>query len=146
MASVKWSALAASIAAMTTELSGLSAGARNLGSNAISNVAGDMYADWEVNVTASTTPASTAYLALYFIQALDGTNYADGSSALAAPPTAWVGNFPLRAVTSAQRVVLRQTTLPATVFKPLLENNAGASLTQVSTNTLTFRSYNEQVV
>ena len=68
---------------------------------------------------------------LYIIPAPDGTNYDDNTTGAsgAAPITTYVGGFPLRAVTTAQKVPLglglTLVNLPPTKFKAFLLNKSG---------------------
>lgn len=142
---VKWSALGTSTTAMSTELNSLANGSRAIASSAVDNdAARNMYADFELYVTYGVAPSAGGRVDLYLVQTLDGTNYADGSASVAPPMTSFAGSFPLRAVTTAQRIVLRHVLLPATDYKPLLDNQAGQAMA-ASGNTLKYRAYNAEV-
>src|SRR5215831_2934336 len=82
MASIgKWNAPSSIVSVLTTGLNSL---ANNTMSAASSNIANqtnlDMYADIEV-VLASLSPTTGAYVALYILEALDGTNFPAQSDA-----------------------------------------------------------------
>jgi hypothetical protein len=103
-----------------------------------------MYADFDLLTKFGTNPSAGGYVAMYFIQSVDGTNYADGDDSVAPPASAWVGNFPVRAVTTAQRVALRNILIPATKFKVLLVNKSGQAMSNVDNeNVLSYRPYSE---
>ena len=148
---VKWSALGT----YTTVIAGgadaptlknLANAARVLGAE-IDNTSGrDMYADFDLLCKFGTNPSVGGYVGIYIVQAVDGTNYADGDASVAPPASALVGTFPLRAVTTAQRVALRHVLLPATKFKVVALNASGQAMTNTdSENVLSYRPYNPEV-
>ncbi len=148
---IKWSALGT----LTTVINGADVAPtlKNLANNGqklgveVDNAASrNMYADFELLCKFGTAPTAGGYVALYLVQALNGTNYADGDDSIAPPATAMVGTFPVRAATTAQRVVIRHVLLPASKFKPLVVNKSGQSMTNVDAeNVLTMRAYNEEL-
>jgi hypothetical protein len=149
---IKWSALgtyttAIAGADVAPTLKNLANAALKIG-NEIDNAttARNMYADFDLKCKFGTAPSAGGYVALYLVQAVDGTNYADGSDAITPAATALVGTFPVRAVTDAQRVSLRHVLLPATKFKPLVVNLSGQAMTNTDDeNVLSYRPYNEEV-
>src|SRR5438067_1989016 len=66
----------------------------------------DRFANFRLNIKFQSNPSAGGYVALYIVYAVDGTNYGDGDASVAPPATAFVGNFPVRAVTTAQIVDL----------------------------------------
>lgn len=85
-------------------------------------------------------------MALYIIQAVDGTNYADGDDAIVPAASALVGVFPVRATTDTQRIALRHVLLPATKFKPLVINKSGQAMSNTDDlSILSYRPYNEEL-
>lgn len=149
---ITWSALGAQTtvingADVAPTLKGLASAGQKLGIEVNNATNRNMYADFELLCKFQAAPTVGGYVALYLIQALDGTNYADGNDSIAPPATALVGTFPVRAVTDAQRVVVRHALLPATKFKPLVINKSGQAMTNVDgENVLTLRTYNEEIV
>jgi hypothetical protein len=152
---VRWSALgsyttAISGTSLTPTLKNLSAAARVLG-NEIDNTqapptARNTLSEWDLLVRFASAPATGAYLSLYFMQAVDGTNYQDGDASTAPPQSAWVGNFLARAVATSQRIALSGVRLPPTKFKPLIVNNGSTGLTNTDgDNILSFVTYNPEV-
>lgn len=90
---------------------------------------GDGYTlcDLEFVGTFSVAPTANTGLAVWFLESQDGTNYEDGDgtvggSADTTPARLSDAVFPLRAVTTAQRVIVR-TLLPWGKAKPLLKND-----------------------
>ena len=148
---IKWSALGT----LTTVINGadvaptlknLANNGQKLGAEVDNATDRNMYADFELLCKFQSAPSAGGYVALYLVQAVDGTNYADGSDSVAPPATTMVGTFPVRAVTDAQRVVVRHVLLPASKFKPLAVNKSGQSMTNVDAeNVLTMRAYNEEL-
>jgi hypothetical protein len=112
-------------------------------STAISNQTNlDMYVDVEV-VLAALSPGAGAFVGIYILEAVDGTNYpaqndADlritGTQVLVIIP---VGQNP----STAQRVVARNVLIPPGSFTIKLDNQTGVALA-ASGNTLKFLPYN----
>jgi hypothetical protein len=131
MATIKLEAAAITTVA-STELNSLANSAGALGAE-YDNAAGlYMMGVFELNVTFGTNPTAGSTVDLYIIPAPDGTNYDDavtGASG-AAPMTAYAGGFPLRAVTTAQKVPLGMgiggaVPIPPVKFKCFLLNKSG---------------------
>lgn len=101
--------------------------------------------DLELYCTFAATPSANATVELYLIPSIDGTNYTDGDASTDPPATTLVGVFPIRAVTSAQRVPVRGVQLPPGLFKYLIINRTGVASSGTS-NTLIRRSYSTQNV
>lgn len=122
---------AASIATIaSTELNSLANGSAALGAEYDNATGLYLWGLFELNVTFGTNPTAGNTVDLYIIPAPDGTNYDDYTTGAAgiAPSTCYVGGFPLRAVTSAQKIPLgtvRRIDLPPTKFKVLLVNGSG---------------------
>lgn len=127
MASFKYEA--ASIATLlSTELNSLANGSAALGAeyNNSSNLY--LWGAFELAVTFGSAPTAGSLINLYFEIAADGSNYSDDQSI----SSAYIGGFPLRNVTSAQRVPLAlgmsgPIWLPPTKFKVRAVNNSGQS-------------------
>lgn len=122
----KWSTPTDRGSVLTTELNSLANGSYSAVGSEVDNATNkDLYGDFELNVTFGSAPSAGGYIGLYLIPALDGTNYADGGSSVAPPATSWIGNFPLRAVTTAQRVTITGVSLPPSKFKVVAYNGSG---------------------
>lgn len=150
MASIKLEAAAISSIA-TTELNSLANNAGVLGAEYDNSAGLYMFGVFELNVTFGTNPTAGNTVDLYLIPAPDGTNYDDavtGASG-AAPITTYVGGFPVRAVTTAQKVPLglglTLINLPPTKFKAFLLNKSGQAF-PASGSTLKMVPYRYQSV
>ena len=147
---IQWSALGSYTtiiagADVAPTLKNLASAGKKLG-NEIDNTGGNLYADFDLLCRFAAAASAGGYVALYFIQAVDGTNYADGGDAVVPPATSMAGMFPVRAVDTAQRVALAHILLPATKFKPLILNSGGQAFTNTSDeNVLSYRTYTEEI-
>lgn len=148
---VTWSSYSTISTILTTELD-----AANFANNAQSITAAidntsalDFRDDLELTCTFAATPSAGAKVEIYLLIALDGTNYADGTSGVQGgggvvipASTAKIGFFPIRADTNVQRVIFRAVRLPPGFFKYLLVNKTGVASSGTS-NTLKRRSYHQ---
>lgn len=133
------------VSALTTELTGLAAGAWSAASSAIDNTSTLYpYMDLEFYLAGSSANLSTgAYASVYLLPSVDGTTYADGSSSVAAQPELMVATFTLRSgISSAQRAVATQVPLPPASFKLILFWYPGGTQTISANSTLKYRRYN----
>lgn len=91
----------------------------------------------EFNVTFGVAPSDTnPRVDAYMAAAPDGTNYASAPLTGGAEQThMFVGNFPVRKVASAQRVVIGPFAAPPMKFKLYLDNQTGQAMA-ASGNTL----------
>lgn len=129
MASIKLEAASVSTV-LSTELNSLANAAAALGTEYDNSSNLYLWATFELNVAFGSSPTAGNTVDLYIIPAPDGTNYDDNTTGAsgAAPSTSYVGGFPLRAVTSAQKVpmgVARRIDLPPTKFKIFVVNGSG---------------------
>lgn len=131
MASMKLEA--AAIATMaSTELNSLANNGAALGAEYDNATNLYLFGLFELNVTFGSAPTEGSTVDMYIIPAPDGTNYDDavtGASGVA-PGTSYAGGFPLRAVTTAQKVPLGlgirgRVELPPTKFKVFIVNRSG---------------------
>lgn len=92
-----------------------------------------MWAAFELIVTWASNPTLGNLVDLYLIPAPDNTTYddsVDGASEYA-PPSAYFGGFPVRAITTIQRIPLGWggmsgwKSIPTVKFKPFVINNSG---------------------
>ena len=138
-------AASASTGLMTTELNSLANGSSALGSTVLDNSTGlYLFLNAQLNVTFGSNPTANNTVDLYLIPSLDGTNYSDSAST---PNQLYVGSFPLRAVTTAQKIALLPSGVPLGPFKykPFIVNNAGVAF-PASGSTLDVYRYNQQAV
>jgi hypothetical protein len=131
MADIKAKA-GAIVTVASTELNSLANNAGALGAEYDNATNLYISAVFELSVTFGSAPTAGSTVDLYIIPAPDGTNYDDAVTGAAgsAPATAYAGGFPLRAVTTLQRVPLGiglsgPVPLPACKFKAFLLNRSG---------------------
>lgn len=148
---IKWGALGSFTTIINGEgtaptLKNLANNGQKIGSEVDGSTNRDQFADFDLYCRFQVAPSAGGYVALYLIQAIDGSAYADGDDSVAPPATSFVGNFPVRAVTTQQRVALRGVSLPATKWKPLAINKSGQAMTNTNDeNILRYRAYNPEV-
>jgi hypothetical protein len=108
--------------------------------------AGDGYllCDLELVVTYGVAPAANTGCSVWFLGSADGTNYEDGDASTT-PARLPDAVFPLRAVTTAQRIN-RRVLLPAGKLTPLLKNDGTGQAMAASANTLKVRPVTHQGV
>jgi hypothetical protein len=142
MAVVEKYLLGAQATLLSTELNALANNSTAIGSaynNTIGGGGGDGYelCDVELVVTYGVAPTANTGVAVWFLSTQDGTNYedGDGSTTPARLPDAV---FPLRAVTTAQRVI-RRVPLPFGNFKALAKNDGTGQAMGATGNTLKIR-------
>jgi len=91
----------------------------------------------ELVVTYGTAPTANTACVVWLLREIDGTNYEDGSTTVT-PSRNPDLVFPLRAVTTAQRIVVIGD-LPPGSFKVLLRNDGTTQTMAASGNTLKIR-------
>jgi len=131
MAVVKLSPYKGVITAMSTELNSLaitsgkaiSAALNNATDGVDATTGGDLFADLELKVTFASAPTAGSVVELYLLPSIDGgTTYPDGSTSILPQSSLFVGGFAVRAVTTAQIMVLRGIALPPDYYKYLVQN------------------------
>lgn len=108
---------------------------------------GDGYVlcDLELVVTFGTNPTAGTGIAVWFLQTQDGTNYEDGDASTT-PARAPDAVIPVRASTSAQRIIVKHVDMPPGLFKALLKNDGTGQAFAASGNTLKIRPYTREGV
>jgi hypothetical protein len=137
----KWNAPSVTTV-LSTGLNSLSNGTMSSASSTISNASNlDIYVDVEV-LLASLSPTTGAYVALYILEAVDGTNFPAQSDAdLRLTSTQLFCTIPIgTTAATAQRVVVRNIVIPPGSFQIKLDNQAGVAL-NASGNTVKFNTY-----
>lgn len=130
---------------MTTELNSLANNTRAISSaEGADGTAADLLGDWELVATWGTNPTVDTCVDLYLVRSADGTNYEDGDASLRPAADSYAGCFQVRAVTSAQRMVIRDVPMPPGLYKAVIWNNVGQTMA-ASGNTLKVRTHNRQV-
>ena len=107
---------------------------------------GAVLAEFELFI-ASMGGAATANtaLTLWAVQSLDGTNYEDGDASTT-PAKLPLCVFPVRAVSTAQRITRVSIPLPPGLSKYLLRNDGTGQALASSGNILSIRPYSRQAV
>lgn len=84
---------------------------------------GDLFADLELAVDFVSAPTAGTVVELYLLPSIDdGTIYPDGSASIVPQSSLYVGGFAVRAVTTAQVMVIRGVALPPGSYKYLVQN------------------------
>jgi len=136
------------VTVLDTQLNSLADAARSVASAAQDNTLAAQlmfWADFELFVDLALAPTENKVVELYLLTEIDGTNYADGSDTVQPRYTSAAGSFPMDAVATAQRVVLRGVPLPPTKWKALVKNSSGQAFA-ATLNTLKYLPYREQSV
>lgn len=131
---------------LTTELNALGASSANTLSTlgaAFQNTNSMVYADIEFVAGGTFTPTAGAFIELWLLRSLDGTNYPDGSATVAPgrPPDATIS---VRAGTTiTPRSDYPGLILPPGFYKPIARNQTNATLPATG-NLIRFAMYTEQ--
>jgi hypothetical protein len=145
----KWSAYTATKAALYAAggLKNIATTAGAITATAVDNTAGDQYADLELLIDLATAATAGGYVALWFILAIDGTNYESGSATVF-PARAPDVIIPVRSTTDDSQVVsIRRVDWPQGKFHVVFQNNTGQTTTNTDNLTqLSYRSYNDNLV
>jgi hypothetical protein len=139
----KWGTGTGLTTVLTTALDHLANNTMSAASSTIANQTNlDLYADIEV-VLASLSPTTGAYVAIYVLESVDGTNFPAQSDAdLRLTTSQLLVSIPIgTTATTAQRVVARNVLLPPNAFQIKLDNQTGVALNS-TTNTVKFDTYN----
>jgi hypothetical protein len=148
MASTEKYLLGSQTSLLTTELNSLANNTTALGStfDNTQGQTGDGYTlcDLELVCTFGTSPTAYTAISFWFILSQDGTNYEDGDNSTT-PARMPDAVFPLRAVTSAQRII-RRVVMPQGKWKPLAKNDGTGQSLAASGNTVKIRPVTRQGV
>jgi hypothetical protein len=134
---------------LSTELNSLANNGTALTNSAFDNTQGQIcngytLCDLELYATYGTAPTANTGVSLWFLQTQDGTNYEDGSNSVT-PARLPDCVFPLRAGTTAQRII-RRVFLAWDKFTPLVQNNGTGQAMASSGNTVKIRPVTRQAV
>ena len=146
----KWSAYAATKTALfaAADLKNLATTAGKLSTaSAIDNTAGHQFADLELLIDLATAATAGGLIELWFIKALDGTNYESGADAVFPARSADV-IIPVRSTTDDSQVVTVGPVIwPQGLFKVLFRNSTGQTTTDTDSLTqVYYRPYNDNLV
>lgn len=142
-----WSAYASGdpTSILTTQLNSLANSAANVlsTSNTGLTAGGYIYADMEFVSGGAITPVAGAFVEVWLLRSIDGTNYEDGSST-AAPGRAADAVIPVRsASTITPRAGIPGVILPVSTFAAIARNQTGVTLA-ASGNIVRYSRYTEQ--
>ena len=114
--------------------------------NAQAGGAGDgfLYGEFELVVTFGVAPTAGTVVSVWLLGQPDGTNYEDGDGSTTPGRLADM-TFPVRAVTTAQRIT-RRVPMPPGSWKALLRNDGTGQALAASGNTLKVRPYTPEGV
>jgi hypothetical protein len=132
---------------LTTDLNSLAANTGKALSAVVDNGTGLwVWADFELVVTFPSAPTTVFVVELYQLRSIDaGTTYPDGNAGVDPSSTALVGTFPVRGITTAQRVPYYGIPLPPGKSKYLVKNATNAAFAS-SGNILRLNDYSLQSV
>jgi hypothetical protein len=138
----KWNTPGTLATIMSTELNSLANGSQASSSSTFDNTGNlDMFVDIEV-LLASLSPASGAYVSLYLLETVDGSNFPAQSAAdLRLTTTQLLVTIPIGTTAgTAQRIVARNILLSPTKATVVFDNQTGVAL-NASGNTVKFLPY-----
>lgn len=124
--------------ALTTELNAIAIGGITGASAAIDNTTAlDLFYDFTLSLAAQgTARVAGAYVAVYIVQAVDGTNY----DAVLESTAEQVAFFSLDATVTARQLTRRDIPVPPGLFKFFAKNGTGQILAATG-NTLKYRAH-----
>lgn len=130
---------------VSTELNSLANGAFSAVSGIYDNTTNlDEWAAFVIDL-ASLTPTTGAYLQIFLIDSLDGTNYEDAASSTNPGAHQLVATVSLTAAVGTRRAVTAAFRLPPGKMKWVLKNSSGVAFA-ASANTAKLFTCNEQAV
>lgn len=142
---VNWSDYPSATTYLTTELNALADGGNDLGAEIDNTANGDMYMDLELYLaTQGSARSAGAYVAIYLLPSVDGTNFCYGGDALDPPANTHRASFRFDAAVTARYSTITHVLLPAGKFKILVMNETGQDFAATG-NTLKYTLYNEEI-
>lgn len=101
-------------------------------------------AELELVVTYGTAPTANSSVLVWLLREVDGTNFEDGGASVT-PTRVPDAIFTLRAVTTAQRIIVPIDLPPGTTVRPLVRNDATGQAMAASGNTLKLRPVTDSI-
>lgn len=141
-----WSAFTNRSTLLSTELNSLADGSYSAAGSALDNGANkDRFAMAQLDVTFASNPTVDTTCDLFAVPAPDGTNYGDGGGSVKPSAAYYCGSFPLRAVTTAQKIMTQLFELPPCKVKFVLLNNGTGRAFPGSGSTVTIYTCNRTI-
>jgi hypothetical protein len=143
----KWSAYGTYTELIATaSLKNIATTAAVLGSE-VDNTAGYQYADLTLLIDLATAATAGGYVSLWFVRAVDGTNYETWDASNIPPRPADVV-IPVRSnAADSQATFVGPVLWPQGKFKCLFQNNTGQTTTNTDNlNKLYFRAYSDDLI
>lgn len=138
---ITWNA-GSPVVMLSTELNALANNTASTLGTAFDNSSGKyFFGAFQLAVTFTSAPSVDTTVDLYLVPAIDGTNYGDGGVGVT-PQNHIEASFVMRAVTSLQRIVIRDITLPPCPFKIFVFANATGPFPATG-STVTLLPYNQ---
>ncbi len=126
---------------LTTQLDSLANNSNALGSTITLSNTGFRFGELELLVTFGVAPTANTAITVWLLREVDGTNFEDGGTSVT-PTRVPDAVFPLRAVTTAQRIIV-PVDLPPGSFRVLLRNDGTGQAMAASGNALRVRPLTE---
>lgn len=146
MPTERWETPAAAVTVLSTELNALANNARCAPGSAYDNETNlNVQLVAELLVQFGTNPTVNTTFDLYFIPALDGTNYASGDASVVPAAALFCCAFQLQASTSSQRLTSQPFTMPPFIGKFLIHNNGTGQAAGASGHTVRVRPANREI-
>jgi hypothetical protein len=126
---------------LTTELNALANNANAVGSTITIPDSGFRNGELELLVTFGVAPTANTCLLVWLLREIDATNFEDGGASVT-PTRVPDAVFPVRAVTTAQRIIV-PIDLPPGSFRALVRNDGTGQALAGTGNTLRVRAVTE---
>lgn len=142
---INWDSSPAITAYLTTELDALANAAQVIGT-AIDNSANlNMYMDVQVYVAVQGGARSAgAYIAVYLVTSVDGTNYGYGDASTDPPANSLVCALAIDAAVTARYLTSKPFLIPPGKMMLVFENNTGQAF-KATDSTAGYRVYSEEI-
>lgn len=126
---------------LSTELDSLANNSNALASSAVTlTSAGFLDGEAELVFQFPTSPTANTALLVWLLREIDGTNYENGDASVTPTRNPDI-KFTVRAVTTAQRIIIPVYDIPTGPIKALLRNSGTGQALASSGNTLTIRPF-----
>jgi hypothetical protein len=142
---IKWATPTAENSVISTGLDSLANDARAISSAIDNETNKDRFCSFELDLaTQGSARSSGAYVAIYIVTSVDGTNFQMGDASVSPPANSLVATMPLDAATTARYQNSNLIPLPPLQLKVIAENKTGQAFAS-SGSELKITQYNEEV-